>query len=48
MVVEALREFQSSSGPKTGCNERANAARQALMEFQSSSGPKTGCNRRPG
>ena len=36
--------FQSSSGPKTGCNDQSAYVVWALREFQSSSGPKTGCN----
>ncbi len=37
--------FQSSSGPRTGCNEQYSAHINGSAEFQSSSGPRTGCNR---
>ncbi len=36
--------FQSSPGPKTGCNGGVLPGRNSYRLFQSSPGPKTGCN----
>ncbi len=36
--------FQSSSGPRTGCNGARIMMTHLHEEFQSSSGPRTGCN----
>gem|GEM_PF-5680990 len=37
-------EFQSSSGPKAGCNLNNGIPMSDIFKFQSSSGPKAGCN----
>ena len=37
--------FQSSSGPRAGCNSLASAYQLSLYPFQSSSGPRAGCNK---
>ncbi len=42
-IVKQAR-FQSSPGPKTGCNSDGIAMPLLVSEFQSSPGPKTGCN----
>ena len=36
--------FQSTAGPKTGCNAMALKAWRSQHMFQSTAGPKTGCN----
>ena len=36
-------QFQSSSGPSTGCCFRSRSAASTTKRFQSSSGPSTGC-----
>ena len=38
-------QFQSSPGPKAGCNQDFQARDRISPPFQSSPGPKTGCNR---
>ncbi len=42
--IAGAEEFQSSPGPKTGCNSRESVSLFCVTTFQSSPGPKTGCN----
>ncbi len=43
-TVTTADGFQSSSGPRTGCNAGVSVNCAAIQSFQSSSGPRTGCN----
>ena len=40
--------FQSSSGPRAGCNFSVEVAVCSAFQFQSSSGPRAGCNQKAG
>ncbi len=44
LIAHSGREFQSSPGPKAGCNVIRPYSVIFLCEFQSSPGPKAGCN----